>query len=213
MNPETKRKKHQLAEVINRLKKEYPQSDCSLTYQSPFQLLISTILSAQCTDDRVNQVTGPLFTKYPDPKSFAKLTETEIGRLIYSTGFYNNKAKSIRAASIAIMEDHDGKVPDTLEKLIKLPGVGRKTANVVLGNAFGVPGITVDTHVTRITNLLGLVNTKNAVKIELELMEIMDRSDWTLSAHLFIDHGRAVCIARRPQCGACVLRDICDSAN
>lgn len=213
MNQEIKRKRQLLTEVLNRLKKEYPQSDCSLTYQSPFQLLISTILSAQCTDERVNKVTGPLFGRYPDAESFAQLSETEIGRMIYSTGFYNNKAKSIRAASKAIMEDYNGRVPDTLEELIKLPGVGRKTANVVLGNAFGIPGITVDTHVTRITNLLGLLNTKNATKIELELMKIMDKSDWTLSAHLFIDHGRAVCIARRPQCDACVLRDICKSAN
>ncbi|NOZ09080.1 MAG: endonuclease III [FCB group bacterium] len=201
-----------LAEVLKRLKDAYPAASCSLRYGNPFQLLVSTILSAQCTDERVNKVTPGLFLRYPGPEDFARLTVEEIGKEIYSTGFYNNKARSIRGMSLALLERYGGEVPRTLEELVSLPGVGRKTANVVLGNAFGIPGITVDTHVTRITNLLGLVKTKDAVKIEKELMEIMDREDWTLSAHLFIEHGRAVCIARRPRCSECVLADLCPGA-
>jgi len=206
------RRKRLIAEVIARLKLEYPDSACSLVHQNPFQLLISTILSAQCTDERVNKVTGPLFQRYPDARSFAALPESEISSLIFSTGFYNNKAKSIKAVSIAIDERYNGRVPRSLDALVQLPGVGRKTANVVLGNAFGIPGITVDTHVTRITNLLGFTDSKDAVKIEKELMLIMKKADWTISAHLFIDHGRTVCIARRPKCHECVLNDICESA-
>ncbi|NQU67454.1 MAG: endonuclease III [Candidatus Marinimicrobia bacterium] len=213
MNQGINHKKKILSEVLSRLKREYPDSACSLVHHDPFQLLISTILSAQCTDERVNKVTGPLFQKYPDAHAFASLSEVEIGKLIFSTGFYNNKARSIKATSIVILEEHDGNVPATLEALVKLPGVGRKTANVVLGNAFGIPGVTVDTHVTRLTNLLGFVKTKDAVKIEKELMILMDKTDWTLSAHLFIDHGRAVCIARRPQCQDCILNDVCVSTT
>ncbi len=208
-----KDRKARLREILRRLKEEYPGSRCSLTYRTPFQLLVATILSAQCTDERVNKVTETIFRKYPDARSFAGLSEKEIGKEIYSTGFYNNKARSIRNMSLTLVEEYDGNVPDTMEELIKLPGVGRKTANVLLGNAFGVPGVTVDTHVTRITNLLGLVDTRDAVKIEKELMKIMDKDDWTLSAHLFIDHGRAVCIARRPRCRKCVLNDQCPSAK
>lgn len=208
-----KSKRARLGEILRRLKLEYPGAACSLTYRTPFQLLVATILSAQCTDERVNKVTEDLFTSYPGPEDFARLSVEEIGKLIYSTGFYNNKAKSIKGMSTALIEQYDGQVPDTLEKLVKLPGVGRKTANVILGNAFGIPGLTVDTHVTRITNLLKLVNTRDAVKIEMELMKIMDKADWTLSAHLFIDHGRAVCIARRPKCADCVIGELCPSKN
>lgn len=206
-------KRARLAEVLERLKETYPGACCSLRYGNHFQLLVSTILSAQCTDERVNKVTPELFRRYPGPEHFARLSEEELGRMIYSTGFYNNKARSIRNMSLTLLEQYQGEVPRTLEELVRLPGVGRKTANVVLGNAFGIPGITVDTHVTRLTNLLGLVKTRNAVKIETELMQIMDRSDWTLSAHLFIEHGRAVCIARRPGCSECVLKDLCPGAS
>lgn len=202
-----------LEEILIRLKTEYPASKCSLIYSSPFQLLIATILSAQCTDERVNKVTQILFKKYPDVNSIARLSHDQIAKEIYSTGFYNNKAKSIKLLSERLIEDYEGEVPNMLEKLIELPGVGRKTANVVLGNAFNIPGITVDTHVTRISNLLGFVKTKNAVKIEFQLMKIMDTKFWTQSGHLFIDHGRKVCIARRPQCNNCVLNDLCPSAT
>mgnify|MGYP003985634789 CR=1 FL=1 len=206
-------KKQRLTETISRLKTEYPSSKCSLIYQNPFQLLVATILSAQCTDERVNKVTAILFQKYPDVYSMAKLSRQQIGKEIYSTGFYNNKSRSIKSLSETLIMEYGGKVPRSLEELVKLSGVGRKTANVVLGNAFNIPGITVDTHVTRISNLLGLVETKNAVKIEFQLMEIMDSKNWTQSGHLFIDHGRKVCIARRPQCVICVLKDLCPSAN
>ncbi len=202
-------KEQRLANILRRLKTEYPNAHCSLNYKTPFQLLVATILSAQCTDERVNIVTADLFRKYTGPKNFANLSIETLGKAIYSTGFYNNKAKSIHRMSRVLLDQYQGKVPQTLAELVKLPGVGRKTANVVLGNAFGIPGLTVDTHVTRITNLLGLAKTRDAVKIEKEFMKIMAREDWTLSAHLFISHGRAVCIARRPRCADCVLTDLC----
>jgi endonuclease-3 len=173
--------------------------------------LVATILSAQCTDDRVNKVTRNLFTKYPEPGDYAKLPLDTIKQEIYSTGFYNNKSKSIKGMSIAVIEQYGGGLPQTLKEMIKLPGVGRKTANVVLGNVHGIPSIVVDTHVTRITNLLHFVKNQNAVKIEKELAEILDKNDWTLFAHLLIDHGRAVCIANRPRCNDCVIAEFCPS--
>ncbi len=192
------------------LKKEYPDSRCSLHFKSPFQLLIATILSAQCTDARVNQVTQLLFEKYPAPENFAQADPAEIEQDIRSTGFYKNKAKSIQACAKELVEKYGGAVPDDLEKLVKLRGVGRKTANVVLGTAFGKQAVVVDTHVTRISNRLGLTKEENPVKIEFDLMKAVPREDWTNLAHLFIDHGRAVCKAPTPRCELCKLTKYCD---
>ena len=202
-----------MAEILSILKLEYPESKCSLDYNTPFQLLVATVLSAQCTDERVNKVVIPLFDKYPTPEAFTQLTVGEIGKEIYSTGFYNNKAKSIKGLSHAIVDEYDGDVPGIMDELVSLPGVGRKTANVVLGNIFDVPGVVVDTHVTRITNLLSFTKSKNAVIIERELEKIIDKSDWTLFTHLIIDHGRAICVANRPNCSECSISDFCPSST
>lgn len=196
--------------ILSILKKEYPDSRCSLDFKSPFELLIATLLSAQCTDQRVNQVTGPLFKKYPAPENFARADIAEIEQDIRSTGFYKNKAKSIQACAEELIEKYGGEVPEDLEKLVKLRGVGRKTANVVLGTAFGRQAVVVDTHVTRISNRLGLTREEDPVKIELDLMKAVPRVDWTKLAHLFIDHGRAVCRAPRPRCEMCKLTAYCD---
>ena len=204
-------KKKRMSDVVCFLKREYPDSKCSLHYSSSFQLLTATILSAQCTDERVNKVTKKMFAKYPTPKDFASLSLELIKKEIYSTGFYNNKANSIKKMAITVMEEYNGQLPKTIEKMVELPGVGRKTANVVLGTIHGIPSIVVDTHVTRITNLLHFVNTKNAVKIEKQLSKIINKKDWTLFAHLLIDHGRAVCIANRPQCHKCIISKYCPS--
>ena len=205
------KKKVRMENVVANLKLEYPDSKCSLIYKSSFQLLTATILSAQCTDERVNKVTKGLFVNYPTPQDFVMLPIETIKKEIYSTGFYNNKAKSIKAMAESVVNNHGGSLPSTLDEMVKLPGVGRKTANVVLGNIQGIPSIVVDTHVTRITNLLKFVKTKNAVKIETELSKIINKNDWTLFAHLLIDHGRAVCIANRPKCNKCVISNLCPS--
>ena len=207
------KKKEKVKEIVKRLKNEYPDSKCSLIYDNPFQLLVATILSAQCTDERVNKVTENLFAKYPDVKSFSSLSRKQIGKLIYSTGFYNNKAKNIKKMSDIVYNSYNGEIPDVIDELTLLPGVGRKTANVVLGNVFDVPSLVVDTHVTRISNLLKLVNTKNAVIIEKKLCKIVEKKDWSILAHLFIDHGRKVCIANRPKCDDCKLIAHCPSAK
>jgi len=208
-----KNKKNRIAKIISILKNEYPNSKCSLIYENPFQLLVATILSAQCTDERVNKVTSKIFPKYPDALAFSKLNHKQIGKLIYSTGFYNNKAKNIKAMSDIVAIEYGGKIPEDINLLVKLPGVGRKTANVVLGNIFNVPSLVVDTHVTRITNLLKFVKSKNAVIIEKELNKIVDVEDWSIFAHLLIDHGRMVCIANRPKCSSCSLSDYCPSSK
>ena len=208
-----KNRKIRISEIISILKLEYPDSKCSLVYESPFQLLVATILSAQCTDERVNKVTSKIFPVYPDAHSFSKLTVKKIGQLIYSTGFYNNKAKNIKAMSDIVAKDYNGEIPDNIELLTQLPGVGRKTANVVLGNVFDVPSLVVDTHVTRITNLLKFVKSRNAVIIEKELNKIVESKDWSIFAHLLIDHGRKVCIANRPQCSLCSLNNLCPSSS
>ena len=213
MPPESLNKKRKrMEEIICRLKQEYPDSKCSLIYSSPFQLLVATILSAQCTDERVNRVTKKLFNKYSAAKDFANLPLEILKKEIYSTGFYNNKAKSIKNMSIVVVEKYNGKLPVNLDDLVQLPGVGRKTANVVLGNVFNIPSLVVDTHVTRISNLLQFVKTKDAVKIENKLMKITIREDWTLFAHLVIDHGRAICVANRPNCAMCIVSDLCPSS-
>ena len=205
------KQRQRMKQIISHLKKEYPDSKCSLIYDTSFQLLVATILSAQCTDERVNRVTKVMFSKYPDPFSFAELPLSVIKKEIYSTGFYNNKAKSIKKMAEAIIEKYSGNLPVSLDEMIKLPGVGRKTANVVLGNIYKIPSLVVDTHVTRISNLLKFVKTKNAVKIEKLLCKIVEREDWTVFAHLLIDHGRAVCIANRPKCNQCNISDYCPS--
>ena len=205
-------KKKRAAEVVELLKSEYPLAKCSLTYKTPHQLLVATILSAQCTDKRVNQITPGLFAKYQDVEKFAYSNVEELAQDIRSAGYHNSKARSIQGSALQIVEEHDGKVPDNIEELIKLPGVGRKTANCVLGECYNVPAMVIDTHMIRIMNLLGLSNTKNAVKMERELMEIFDEQDWIKLTHMIIEHGRVVCIARRPQCQNCVLEKLCPSS-
>ena len=201
-------------EILSRLRKEYPDAHCELDFETPLQLLIATILSAQCTDKRVNILTPELFRKYPDAKSLASADLTELEEVIKSTGFFRNKTKSLLGMSAAVAEKHAGRVPSTMEELVNLPGVGRKTANVVLGNAFDInEGIVVDTHVGRLAVRLGLTNETDPVKVEHALMPLIPRDDWTLVAHLLIFHGRRVCIARTPRCEACVLADVCPSAR
>ena len=212
MRESLKNKKYRIAEVVSKLRVEYPNSKCSLNFETPFQLLVATILSAQCTDERVNKVTSKIFPKHPDSKAFSKLTSKQIGKLVYSTGFYNNKAKNIKMMSDFVYENYDGEIPPDINSLVELPGVGRKTANVVLGTVFGKAALVVDTHVTRISNLLGFVKSVNAVIIERELSKIVDENSWSVFAHLMIDHGRKVCIANRPQCSSCVLSDLCPSS-
>ena len=199
--------------IVQILKREYPDSKCSLLYDTPFQLLLSTILSAQCTDERVNKVTKKVFEKYPDANSISNLSLSKICQLIYSTGFYNNKAKNIKKMSQEVCEKYNGEIPDDIDLLVKLPGVGRKTANVVLGNVFNQPALVVDTHVTRISNLLKFVKTQNAVSIEKQLCKIVDKENWSIFAHLLIDHGRKICVANRPKCSECALSDFCPSSK
>ena len=213
MKESIKSKKLRISKIIEILKKEYPDSKCSLEFKNPFQLIISTILSAQCTDERVNKVTSEIYDIYKTPTDFSKLSLNKIKKMVYSTGFYNNKAKSIYGLTHEVLEKHNGKVPSNMEDLVKLPGVGRKTANVVLGTGFKIPGIVVDTHVTRLCNLLKLVKTKNAVIIERELEKIINVSDWIVFTHLIIDHGRKICIANRPKCDQCTISNYCPSSS
>ncbi len=196
--------------VLEQLRELYPDARCALDFRTPLQLLIATILSAQCTDERVNKVTPALFEAYPDAASFATADAAALEKAIHSTGFFRNKARAIREACADIVAKHGSQVPRTLEELTALRGVGRKTANVVLGNAYGInTGIVVDTHVTRLSNRLGLTNETDAVKIEFALMPLVPRESWTLVAHWLILHGRAVCNARKPHCGTCALAPHC----
>ena len=201
------------AEIVKLLKTEYPKAQCSLDYKTDHQLLVATILSAQCTDKRVNQITPDLFEKYKNIESFAYCDIEELSQDIRSAGYYNSKARSIQGSALKIVEENNGQMPTNMADLVDLPGVGRKTANCVLGECFDVPSMVIDTHMIRIFNLLEFSNTKNAVKMESELMEIFNKNDWLKLTHMIIDHGRAICIARRPQCGKCVLADLCPSAN
>jgi endonuclease-3 len=196
-------------QIVRLLKKQYPDAKCALNYENPLQLLVATVLSAQCTDVRVNMVTPALFARYPKAESFANAEPRELEEAIKSTGFFRNKARSIQASAKRIVSDHGGEVPNTLEELVHLPGVGRKTANVILGNAFNVPGITVDTHVRRVSYRLGL--TKHAIpeKIEQDLMELIPKKEWTAFSHRMIFHGRQVCHARKPRCEICILNKVC----
>lgn len=197
--------------IFDILKKEYPKIKPALEFSNPFELLIATILSAQCTDERVNIVTKPLFKKYKTPGDFVKLSNDQLEKEIYSTGFYKQKAKSILACCNTLIENHKGKVPADFDELVKLPGVGRKTASVIAGNAFGIPAIAVDTHVKRLPNLLGFVSSQNPDKIEIELKELLPKSYWINSSHLLAAHGRKICIANRPKCDHCVISDLCPS--
>jgi endonuclease-3 len=200
--------------VVKRLKKAYPGATCALDHQTPYQLLVATVLSAQCTDVRVNMVTPSLFAKYPTAEGLAQAEQADVEAIIRSTGFFRNKAKNLIGMAGALMDRHDGKVPADMEQLRLLPGVGRKTANVVLGNAFGMnEGVTVDTHVARLSKLLGLTRHTDPIKIETDLMALVPRKDWTILSHLLIWHGRQVCIARRPKCGICVLASLCPAAK
>lgn len=199
--------------VFDLLKKEYPVIKISLNYQNPFQLLISTILSAQCTDERVNIITTELYKKYKKPEDFINVPVRELEKDIYSTGFYHNKAKNIKKCCEMLVNEYNGKVPADFEKLNKLAGVGRKTASVVAGNGFGIPAIAVDTHVKRLSNLLGFIKSNDPEKIELKLKELLPEKDWINSSHYLATHGRNICIANRPKCLQCVLGDICPSFN
>jgi endonuclease III len=199
--------------ILGRLKREYPDASCALHHGDAYQLLVATILSAQCTDARVNMVTPAFFARYPSPEALARADRGEVEEIIRSTGFFRNKTRSLIGMAQALVADHRGEVPRTMERLRVLPGVGRKTANVVLGNAFGInEGVTVDTHVTRLSRLLGLTRHDDPVKIEQDLMPLFPREEWALLSHLLIFHGRQVCIARRPRCPECVLADLCPSA-
>lgn len=193
------------------LGKVFPNAKCELDFKNPLQLLVATVLSAQCTDKRVNQVTPELFKKYPTVEKLASAPRADLEEAIKSTGFYRNKATSIQGLASAILEKHKGKVPGDLDSLVKLPGVGRKTANVVLGNAFGVPGITVDTHVGRIARRLGWTKNDDPVKVEFDLMELFEPQDWTMLNHRLIFFGRRICHSRKPACGACPVAKLCPS--
>lgn len=205
-------KKKRTAEIIKRLKKTYPDAHCALDHSNAFELLIATILSAQCTDERVNIVTADLFRKYRGPKDYLKVEQAELERDIHSTGFFRNKSKSIQGACRRIIDDFGGKVPETMDEILTLPGVARKTGNVVLGNSFGIAsGVVVDTHVTRLSQRLGLTANENAEKIETDLMELVPKKHWIMFPHWLITHGRQVCNARRPRCRECVLASLCPS--
>jgi endonuclease-3 len=198
--------------ILALLKKEYPDAHCALDYRTPFELIVATILSAQCTDVRVNLVTPAFFARYPTPRALAEADQGEVEDLIRSTGFFRNKARSLIGMARGLVEDHRGAVPREMETLRALPGVGRKTANVVLGNAYGInEGVTVDTHVARLSGRLKLTLQKTPEKIERALMELIPREDWTLVSHLLIWHGRRICNARRPRCCECVLATRCPS--
>ncbi len=198
--------------IIERLKKEHPDAKIALKFENPLQLLVATILSAQCTDERVNEVTEKLFKKYKSAEDFVKVSLEELAEDIKSTGFYQQKAKYIQESCKIILEKYGGEVPRTMEELLELPGVARKTANIVLSNAYGiVEGIAVDTHVKRLSQRLGLVKSTQPEKIEKELMEIVPKEDWFIFPFLLQAHGRKVCIARKPKCELCVLKDLCDA--
>ncbi|WP_123054774.1 endonuclease III [Clostridium sp. JN-1] len=196
--------------ILDVLKKTYPDAKCALKFNSPYELLVSTILSAQCTDVRVNQVTNELFKEYNSPDKMVTLTEEELSEKIRSCGFYKNKSKNILNTSKYILKDYNGKVPSTMEELLKLPGVGRKTADVVLSNAFGIPAIAVDTHVFRVSNRLGIAKGKTPEQVEKELMKNIPKDMWSASHHYLIWHGRLICKSRKPKCEECPLSPYCE---
>lgn len=203
-------KKRRVRRIIKTLAKTYGQAECALDHEDAFQLLCATILSAQCTDERVNMVTPELFRRFPGPRELSCADRSEIEQVIQSTGFFRSKAKNLQLMAAALVERHGGEIPRDLEALTHLAGVGRKTANVVLGTAFGIPsGVVVDTHVKRISKLLGLTDSDNPAVIERDLMELVPRSEWIQFSHRLIHHGRRICIARRPQCPSCPLLKLC----
>jgi len=206
-------KKERALACVEALKKEYPDAECALVAGDPFQLLVATRLSAQCTDARVNMITPALFAKYPTTEAFAAAKLSDVEELVHSCGFYHAKAKDIIGAAQAVLERFGGIVPDNIEDLTSLPGVGRKTANLIVGDVYGKPAVVADTHLIRISNLLGLVDTKDPKKVELELKKILPPDESNNFCHRMVLHGRAVCIARRPQCAACCLKDYCKSAK
>jgi endonuclease-3 len=215
MPRESKKARIERAELVyDLLAAEYPDAHCELDFENPFQLAVATILSAQTTDVRVNMVTPELFGRYPDAVSLANAQQEDVEEIVRTTGFFRNKAKNIIGFARGLMADHDGQVPRTIAELAALPGVGRKTANVVLGNAFGInEGVVVDTHVKRLSNRLRFTRQDNPVKVERDLVELFPSRRWTILAHLLIWHGRRVCDARKPDCGACVVRHLCPSSK
>jgi len=206
-------KRKRTREIILRLKRAYPDAKCSLNHSNAFELLVATILSAQCTDERVNLVTADLFRKYRKPEDYLKVSPRELEKDIQSTGFFRNKTKSIQGTSRVLTEEYGGKVPHSMEELLELPGVARKTANVVLGNAFDIKsGIVVDTHVTRLSHRLDLSQEKDPTKIERDLVELVPKKDWVIFSHLLIAHGRKICRARNPLCDECPVERLCPSS-
>ena len=200
--------------IYERLNAEYPDAKCALDHRNPYELIVATILSAQCTDKRVNMVTPALFEKYPNAETLSAAQPEALEGMIKSTGFFRNKTKSLLGMSSAVVEKHRGDVPRTMDELVKLPGVGRKTANVVLGNAFGIDeGVVVDTHVSRLSNRLALSRESDPVKIEQDLMRLFPKDRWTMLSHLLISHGREVCDAKRPECERCVVNQLCPSSR
>lgn len=207
------KEEQRISKILETLKKDYPNAKCTLDFKNPLELLVATILSAQCTDQRVNIVTKSLFKKYTSAKNYANASLEQLEKDIKSTGFYKNKAKALKFSAKTIAEEYSGKVPNRMEGLLKLRGVARKTANVVLGNAYGITlGIVVDTHVTRLSQRLGLTKNKDPKKIEEDLIKLIPKKDWILFSHLLIAHGRAICTARSPKCSLCHLNKICPSA-
>jgi len=208
-----KARRERAAAVYDLLEREYPDARTALEHGNPFELAVATILSAQCTDERVNMVTPELFRRFPDAGALADAPPEELEAIIHSTGFFRSKARSLVGMARAVVEEHDGEIPRSLEELTRLPGIGRKTANVVLGNAYGIDeGVVVDTHVKRLSGRLGLSRESTPEKIEADLMEVFPRERWTLLAHLLIFHGRQVCSARKPRCGRCVVAHLCPSS-
>ncbi|HEY4594409.1 MAG TPA: endonuclease III [Thermoanaerobaculia bacterium] len=212
---ESKRaRRERAAEILARLRREFPQTRIALDFQSPLQLLMATVLAAQCTDQKVNEVTPPLFRRYPTARDFAAAELTNLEEMVRQTGFYRNKAKALKNLGMTLVAEHGGEVPDSMESLVALPGVGRKTANVVLGNAFGRnEGIAVDTHVQRLSRRLFLTEEEDPEKIERDLVALLPREEWTRFALLLQDHGRKVCKARKPECAVCPVADLCPSAE
>ncbi len=201
-------------EIYRRLEAEYPDAHCALDHRNPYELTAATILSAQCTDERVNMVTPQLFQRFPDPESLAGARQEEVEEIIRSTGFFRNKAKNLVGMAEAVVERHGGEIPRTMDELKALPGVGRKTANVVLGNAFGIDeGVVVDTHVQRLSTRMGFTRASSAERIEDDLVALFPRERWTMLSHLLIFHGRQVCVARKPRCSQCLLSDLCPASR
>ena len=213
MSVSKKSQKARAKKIDQRLSKAYPNAHCTLDFKNPLELLVATILAAQCTDERVNIVTKPLFSKYRTAGDYAQAEAETFQREIASVGFFRNKTKSVLGCGQMLRDDYAGQVPQTMAELLRLPGVGRKTANVILGNSFGIPGIVVDTHVKRLSGRLGFTIQSDPEKIEQDLMQIIPKKRWTVFSHLLVFHGRNVCLARKPRCPQCPLKDLCPSAN